>query len=52
VAQREQSRLEGVDLDCKRVDKVLTSRLPELARPDDQNAGATEVPDNADKPED
>jgi len=47
VAQWGQWRLEVVDLDGKRVDKVLASRLPELEEPSDTDDAAA-TPENAD----
>jgi putative hemolysin len=50
VAQWEQWRLEVVDLDGKRVDKVLASRLPESSTPEGEAAGTTEGSDGAVSP--
>ena len=51
VAQWGQWRLEVVDLDGKRVDKVLASRVPELVSPPNAESTAA-TPENPDQPHD
>ena len=51
VAQWGQWRLEVVDLDGKRVDKVLASRVPELVSPPNAESSAA-TPENPDQPHD
>jgi putative hemolysin len=51
IAQWERWRLEVVDLDGKRVDKVLATRLPESSTPEGEGAGTTDESGGAVSPQ-
>jgi putative hemolysin len=52
IAQWEQWRLEVVDLDGKRVDKVLASRVPGPVPPERGDAEAPDAPATGNQPHD